>query len=79
MTVRKEADEKVQVRSDSQQQRRLVTRLCVSVETLLRLRLDLPTSPKLKNSPPVPPAEARRLLQLLADGTPQDALIQYCI
>ena len=64
----------VKARSKPQRQRRLVTRLSVSTETLLRLHFDLPISPELSHTLPLRPTEAVRLLRELAAGTPIDEL-----
>ena len=61
-------DATVRRRGQLKRQRRLLTRLAVSLDTLLRLKLRIPLRAGLGHSLPVPPARARWLLQELAAG-----------
>ena len=54
-------------RSGVQRRRRLQTRLCLSVETLLRLQLRLPLPDK-QHHLPVRPSQTLKILQLLSLG-----------
>ena len=66
----------VHERSDESERRRLLVRLAVSVNTLLRLTLRLPLPSHLQQTLPVRPSEAYKLLRRLATG--QDILIDTC-
>ena len=55
-------------RSESQRQRRLITRLSISIETLLRIRLGLQSIPDLRHSLPIRPTVVAHLLRRLAEG-----------
>ena len=55
-------------RSESQRQRRLITRLSISIETLLRIRLGLQSIPDLRHSLPIRPPVVAHLLRRLAEG-----------
>ena len=58
----------MRARGSCQRQRRLLHRLTVSVDTLLRLHLQLPQDTELSHSLPISPADTLRLLELLAAG-----------
>ena len=66
----------VKKRSQSQRRRRLLLRLAISSNTLLRLKLRIPVDSSLRHPLPIPPAEAHRLLSLIAQGTPLDDVVQ---
>ena len=64
----------VKARSGPQRQRRLLTRLSVSANTLLRLALGLP-HPGAQHNLPVRPSVAVELLRLLASGASPGQLV----
>ena len=55
-------------RAEPQRQRRLITRLSVSIESLLRLRLGLPPTPGLRHAIPIRPTVVQYLLERLSEG-----------
>ena len=58
----------VHQRTTESERVRLLGRLAISVNTLLRLKLRLPLPSHLKHTLPIPPLEAHRLLRRLARG-----------
>ena len=63
----------VKKRSETKRRRRFQIRLCVSVESLLRIALRLEQR-QLDHQLPLRPSVTRLSLQLLATGTPLDDL-----